>query len=132
MIFDAVKLRLLHRFLAMHLRTESRNTVAALELMCHLGVCYKLTWLIEHKPHGGHVCSRRRSPARGRQVEIDDAYLGGKCSGGKARHAKLPQLESINTFLGKLRRSLSGACHAFDFAKYAHRYLVEAQYRFNR
>ena len=25
-----------------------------------------------------------------------------------------------------------GTHHAFDFAKYAHRYLAEAQYRFNR
>ena len=38
----------------------------------------------------------------------------------------------INTFLGNLKRSLSGTYHAFDFAKYAHRYLAEAQYRFNR
>ena len=45
---------------------------------------------------------------------------------------KLPQFKSINTFLGNLKRSLSGTYHAFDFAKYAHRYLAEAQYRFNR
>lgn len=38
----------------------------------------------------------------------------------------------INTFLGNLKRSLGGTYHAFDFAKYAHRYLAEAQYRFNR
>jgi hypothetical protein len=38
----------------------------------------------------------------------------------------------INTYLGNLKRSLSGTYHAFDFAKYAHRYLAEAQYRFNR
>ena len=34
--------------------------------------------------------------------------------------------------LGNLKRALSGTYHAFDFAKYAHRYLAEAQYRFNR
>jgi hypothetical protein len=27
---------------------------------------------------------------------------------------------------------LAGTYHAFDFAKYAHRYLAEVQYRFNR
>jgi len=43
------------------------------------------------------------------RVEIDDAYLG-----------------------GNLKRSLSGTYHACDFAKYAHRYLAKAQYRFNR
>jgi hypothetical protein len=41
-------------------------------------------------------------------------------------------LGSVNTFLGNLKRSLGGTHHAFDFAKYAHRYLAEAQYRFNR
>jgi hypothetical protein len=51
--------------------------------------------------------------------------------GGKAS-TNLPQFKSINTFLGNLKRSLSGTYHAFDFAKYSHRYLAEAQYRFNR
>ena len=51
--------------------------------------------------------------------------------GGKAS-TKLPQFKAINTYLGNLKRSLSGTYHAFDFAKYAHRYLAEAQYRFNR
>jgi hypothetical protein len=51
--------------------------------------------------------------------------------GGKAS-ARLPQFRAINTFLGNLKRSLGGTYHAFDFAKYAHRYLAEAQYRFNR
>ena len=51
--------------------------------------------------------------------------------GGKAS-AKLPQFKAINTLLGNLKRSLGGTYHAFDFAKYAHRYLAEAQYRFNR
>jgi hypothetical protein len=37
-----------------------------------------------------------------------------------------------NTLLSNLNRSLSGTYHAFDFAKHAHRYVVEAQYRFNR
>jgi hypothetical protein len=36
------------------------------------------------------------------------------------------------TVLGNLKTALSGTYHAFDFAKYAHRYLAEAQYRFNR
>jgi hypothetical protein len=51
---------------------------------------------------------------------------GGKASVG------LPQFRAVNTFLGNLKRSLGGTYHAFDFAKYAHRYLAEAQYRFNR
>lgn len=51
--------------------------------------------------------------------------------GGKAS-SKLPRFKAVNTYPGNLKRSLSGTYHAFDFAKYAYRYLPEAQYRFNR
>jgi hypothetical protein len=33
----------------MHLLTQSKNNVAALELKGHLGVFYKSDWLIKHK-----------------------------------------------------------------------------------
>ena len=208
-IFEATKLPLTRWFLAMHLLTQSKNNVAALELMRHLGVCYKTAWLIKHKLM---EVMREREDTRlldGR-VEIDDAYLGGERSGGKtgrgsenkvpfvaavqttpdgqpqfaclrqqpftteevavfaarsiapsatvvsdglwcfgavqmvgADHdrvvtgggkasTELPQFRAVNTFLGNLKRALGGTYHAFDFAKYAHRYLAEAQYRFNR
>ena len=208
-IFGATKLPLTRWFLAMHLLTQSKNNVAALELMRHLGVCYKTAWLIKHK-----LMEVMRVREQGRQldgrVEIDDAYLGGERSGGKtgrgsenkvpfvaavqttpagqpqlaclrqqpftteamamfaassiapsatvvsdglwcfggvqivgAEHerivtgggkasTRLPQFKAVNTFLGNLKRALGGTYHAFDFAKYAHRYLAEAQYRFNR
>jgi hypothetical protein len=45
---------------------------------------------------------------------------------------KLPQFKTINTLLGNLKTAIGGTYHAFDFAKYAHRYLAEFQYRFNR
>ena len=51
--------------------------------------------------------------------------------GGKAS-VKLPQFRAVNTVLGNLKNALCGTYHAFNFAKYAHRYLAEAQYRFNR
>lgn len=38
----------------------------------------------------------------------------------------------VNTILGNLKTAISGTYHAFDFEKYAHRYLGEYQYRFNR
>ena len=38
----------------------------------------------------------------------------------------------INTILGNLKTAINGTYHAFDFEKYAHRYLGEYQYRFNR
>jgi len=38
----------------------------------------------------------------------------------------------VNTILGNLKNAIHGTYHAFDFEKYAHRYLGEYQYRFNR
>ena len=208
-IFEATKLALTRWFLAMHLLTQSKNNVAALELMRHLGVCYKTAWLIKHKLMEV-MCVREDSRVLDGRVEIDDAYLGGELAGGKsgrgsenkvpfiaavqttpdgqpqfacfaqqpfttvevaafaakslatsatvvtdglwcfrgvkiigAEHerivtgggaacTKLPQFKAINTLLGNLKTALTGTYHAFDFAKYAHRYLAEAQYRFNR
>ena len=53
-------------------------------------------------------------------------------TGGGTASVKLPQFTAINTVLGNLKTALAGTYHAFDFAKYAHRYLAEVQYRFNR
>lgn len=82
-IFEATKLPLSRWFLAMHLLTQSKNNVAALELKRHLGVCYKTAWLVKHK-----LMEVMRVREDGRQldgrVEIDDAYLGGERSGGKS------------------------------------------------
>jgi hypothetical protein len=208
-IFESTKLPLRHWFLAMHLLTQSKNNVSALELMRQLGVCYKSAWLLKHKLM--EVMRVREAPRQldGR-VEIDDAYLGGERVGGKtgrgsenkvpfiaavqttpdgkpicacfaqqpftsesvalfaakslatnaqvvsdglwcfgavkiigaehqrvvtgggAASVRLPQFKAINTVLGNLKTALEGTYHAFDFAKYAHRYLAEAQYRFNR
>ncbi len=208
-VFEASKLGLSRWFLAMHLLTQSKNNVAALELMRHLGVCYKTAWLIKHKLMEV-MRVREDSRVLDGRVEIDDAYLGGELPGGKtgrgsqnkvpfiaavqttpagqpqvacfaplpftaegvaafaakslatsatvvsdglwcfravkligAEHeptvtggsaacAKLPQFKAINTLLGNLKTALGGTYHAFDFAKYAHRYLAEVQYRFNR
>ena len=208
-IFEASKLGLARWFLAMHLLTQSKNNVAALELMRHLGVCYKSAWLIKHKLMEVMRVREDTRQLDGR-VEMDDAYLGGELVGGKpgrgsqnkvpfiaavqttpdghpqvacfaqqpfttegvgafaakslapsatvvsdglwcfrgvtlvgadheptvtggsAASVKLPQFKAINTLLGNLKTALSGTYHAFDFVKYAHRYLAEAQYRFNR
>lgn len=207
-IFQATKLPLTRWFLAMHLLTQSKNNVSALELMRHLGVCYKTAWLMKHKLL--EVMFLREEPRMldGR-VEVDDAYLGGEhpgkrgrgsenkvsfiaavqtnaaghphtvclspvaftkeaiadwankalaasaqvvsdglgcfngfkgnvadhqavVTGGGAESVKHPQFRWVNTLLGNLKTGLSGTYHAFDFAKYAHRYLAEFQYRFNR
>ena len=83
----------------MHLLTQSKNNVAALELMRHLGVCYKTAWLVKHKLM---EVMRVREDTRlldGR-VEIDDAYLGGERSGGKTGRGsenKVPFVAAVQT-----------------------------------
>ena len=207
-IFESTKLPLTRWFLAMHLLTQAKNNVSALELMRHLGVSYPTAWLVKHKLM---EVMRLREDSRqltGR-VEIDDAYLGGERSGGKTGRGsenkvpfiaavqttedgqpvlacfaqvpftkqavedfaakslvrpltvvsdglgcftaaegagvhkrivtgggkasvKLPQFQAVNTVLSNLKTAMAGTYHAIDFAKYAHRYLAEVQYRFNR
>jgi hypothetical protein len=39
----------------------------------------------------------------------------------------LPEFKWVNTILGNLKTAITGTYHAFDFAKYAHRYLAEFQ-----
>ena len=52
---------------------------------------------------------------------------------GKGKKAAMhPQFRWVNTLLGNLKTSMSGTYHAFDFSKYASRYLAEFQFRFNR
>ena len=207
-IFESSKLRLSTWFLAMHLLTQSKNFISALELKRHLGVCYKTAWLVKHKLMGVMRLREEDRQLTGR-LEVDDANLGGERSGGKAGRgaenqvpfiaavqttedgqavlaclrpmpfttqamadfaarslvrpltvvsdglacflasenagvherivtgggkaaSKLPQFKAVNTVLSNLKTGLTGTYHAFKFAKYAHRYLAEFQYRFNR
>jgi transposase-like protein len=51
---------------------------------------------------------------------------------GGRKPKELPEFQWINTILGNLKTSLGGSYHAFDFAKYAPRYLAAFAYRFNR
>ena len=208
-VFESTKLGLARWFLAMHLLTQSKNNVSALELKRHLGVCYKTAWLVKHKLMEVMRLREETRQLSGR-VEVDDAYLGGESMGGRTGRGsdkkvpfiaavqttedgqpvvacfaqrpftneamsqfaakslalpltvvsdglgcftvaggigavhertvtgggkasvKLPQFRAVNTVLGNLKNALCGTYHAFDFAKYGHRYLAEAQYRFNR
>jgi len=207
-VFASTKLPLTVWFLAMHLMTQAKNNVSALELRRQLGVSYKAAWRIKQKlmqvmaEHESGRCLSGR-------VEIDDAYLGGERSGGKrgrgaadkvpfvlavsttddrkphhvvvrampftsaavadwantslaadtvglsdglpafrALRAEIaehivhvtgsgkaavanPQFKWVNVMLGNLKNAITGTYHAFKFAKYAHRYLADFQYRFN-
>jgi transposase-like protein len=208
-VFESSKLALPKWFLAMHLMTQAKTGVSALELKRHLGVSYPTAWLLKHK-----IMETMRLREQSRQltgrIEIDDAYLGGEVQGAKAGRgspnkvpfvaavqttesgqpiflclsqraftkesiqafaeqslaapatlvsdglgcftvvhdmgilhephvtgggaasAKHPSFLAVNTVLGNIKTSLSGTYHAFGFRKYAHRYLAQVQYLFNR
>lgn len=51
---------------------------------------------------------------------------------GDPAWVKMEQFDAVNTFLANRKTAYAGTYHAFDFAKYARRYLAEVQYRFNR
>jgi hypothetical protein len=207
-IFESTKLPLTVWFLAMHLLTQAKTNMSMLELSRHLGVSYPSAWLMKHKLM---EVMRLREDSRqlSGRVELDDGYLGGQRSGGKAGRGsenKIPFVTAVQTtesgeaqlvclaqvpfandamtaFVNKclvrpltvvsdglacftvtakagvherivvsagdpgaayarfnavstaqsnLKTAISGAYHSINFAKYAHRYLAEFQYRFNR
>lgn len=48
-IFHATKLPFTRWFLGMHLLSQAKNSISALELKRHWGVRYKTAWLMKHK-----------------------------------------------------------------------------------
>jgi hypothetical protein len=44
----------------------------------------------------------------------------------------LSPFQWVNTVIANLKTAIRGTYHHFDFKKYRHRYLAEAQYRINR
>jgi transposase-like protein len=51
---------------------------------------------------------------------------------GQAKPRELPEFQWVNTIVGNLKTSLSGAYKAFKYGKYAAPYLAAFAYRFNR
>jgi hypothetical protein len=82
-IFESTKLPLTTWFLAMHLLTQAKNNVSALDLKRHLGVRYRSAWLLKHKLMQVMNEAEQSRQLDGR-IEIDDAYLGGELPGGKS------------------------------------------------
>lgn len=208
-LFQGTKLSLTTWFLAIYLISQAKTGLSALALKRQLGVSYPTAWLVHHKLMQAMADRERRYLLVG-NVQVDDAYLGGERSGGKAgrgsenkvpfiaavsltdeghplrvrltplrgftlkavaawareylapdcavfsdglacfgavteagcthqptvmagrKPREVPEFQWINTVLGNLKTSLSGAYHAFDFRKYAARYLAAFSYRFNR
>jgi hypothetical protein len=98
-VFESSKLALPKWFLAMHLMTQAKNSVSALELKRHLGVSYPTAWLLKHK-----IMETMRLREQSRQltgrIEIDDAYLGGEVRGataGRGSPNKVPFVAAVQT-----------------------------------
>jgi transposase-like protein len=97
-IFQSTRLPLTKWFLAMHLISQSKNRVAALELMRHLGISYRAAWLLKHKLM--QVMQEREEPRILKErVEVDDAYLGGQKAGkpGRGSPNKIAFIAAVQT-----------------------------------
>jgi ribosomal protein L37AE/L43A len=110
-IFGASKLPLTRWFLAMHLLTQAKTNVAALELTRHLGVCYRTAWLVKHKLMQVMQLREDSRQLTGR-VEVDDAYLGGQRSGGKTGRGS----ENKVAFIAAVQTTDDGKPHLACFA----------------
>lgn len=208
-VMQGTKLPLILWFLAIYLISQAKTGLSALALKRSLGVSYPTAWLVQHKLMLA-MASREQMYVLEGNIQIDDAYLGGEHSDGKAgrgsenktpfvaavslskdghplrakltpvsgfslkaiehwatsslapgscvysdglacfsavtaagcthertvvagrKPKELPQFQWVNTVLGNLKTSLSGSHHAFNFSKYAARYLGAFAYRFNR
>jgi hypothetical protein len=98
-MFEASKLPLTRWFMAMQLLSQAKNNVAALELRRQLGVSYPTAWLLKHKIMEAMRLAEQERQLHGR-VELDDAYLGGERSGGKAGRGsenKVPFVLAVQT-----------------------------------
>lgn len=98
-IFHSTKLSLTVWFQAMYFLTQSKSNISALELKRLLGVSYPSAWRIKHKLM--QVMYEREASTRlAQRVEVDDAYLGGERSGGKAGRGsenKVPFVAAVET-----------------------------------
>ena len=82
-VFQGTKLPLTVWFLAIYLVSQAKTGLSALALKRQLGVSYPTAWLIHHKLMRVMADREQRYVLEG-QVYVDDAYLGGERSGGKA------------------------------------------------
>ncbi len=83
--FEKSRTSLTKWFYAMYLFTTSRHGVPAKELERQLGVTYKTAWRIAHIIRQ-HMATFDTGMLFG-EVEIDEAYIGGKHSGTTGRGA---------------------------------------------
>ena len=82
-LFASTKLPLKTWFLAIYLLSQAKTGLSALALKRQVGVSYPTAWLMHQKIM--HAMSEREGQHQfDGTVQLDDAYLGGERSGGKA------------------------------------------------
>ena len=82
-LMEHTKLPLTTWFLAIYLISQAKTGLSALALKRQLGVSYPTAWLLHHKINRA-MASQEASHRLGGAVQLDDAYLGGERTGGKA------------------------------------------------
>jgi len=100
------KLPLSKWFLAMYAITQAKNSISGLALSRLLGVQYNTARLLKLKL-SQVMLERNETKVLGGRVEIDDAYLGGERSGGKAGRGsenKRPFVAAVETREGRPQR----------------------------
>lgn len=98
-IFQHTHLPLQKWFLAMHLLTQGKHGLSALELKRQIGVSYETAWKVKHKLMQV-MLEREKGRILSERVEADDAYMGGEHHGGKRGRGapgKAPMLAAVQT-----------------------------------
>jgi ribosomal protein L37AE/L43A len=98
-LFQGTKLPLTVWFQAMHLLTQGKHSVSALELKRQLGVHYETAWAIKHKLMQA-MLERESGTVLSGRIEVDDAYMGGARHGakpGRGAPGKTPFVVAVQT-----------------------------------
>ena len=113
-IFHGSKLPLQKWFLAIYLMTQSKNGISQLELHRNIGVSIKTAALLYHKIAQTMLEREKGQPLSG-DIEIDDAYWGGKKVGkrGRGSENKVPFVAAIEKVEGKPHRIKLNVINAF-------------------
>lgn len=82
-LFQSTRLPLTIWFLAIYLISQAKTGLSALALKRLLGVSYPTAWMLQHKLMTA-MSERDANYTLSGRIDIDDAYLGGELSGGKA------------------------------------------------
>src|SRR5271165_1459450 len=96
-IFASSKLPLHLWFKAMYLMTQSKKGISSLELGRRLGVTQTTAWTLKHKL--AQVMIERNAAKRLRgEVQMDDAYIGGRHPGthGRGAAGKTPFVAAVS------------------------------------